>query len=79
MPTVRLKFETDFSTEERAKIKEWGVMKKQAKPPQDVTDKYLFSQHLAHFHSTLKYARKGAEMKKVWDQWWKDNKHKYQQ
>ena len=77
MPIVRLKSQTDFSTDERAKIKEWGITRRQMMPPQDVTEKYLFHQHHHHFHSTLNYVRKGCELKNVWDSWWKDNKHKY--
>ena len=78
-PSIRLKSETAFSEEERKMIKQWGMDKKKSTPPQDVTDRYLFSQHLNYFYNSgkLPYARKGGELKNVWENWWKDNKGKY--
>ena len=42
MPVQKRKSEIDFSPDERAKIKEWGIAKKKVIPPQDVTERYLF-------------------------------------
>lgn len=70
------KIEIAFSQDERAKIKEWGIARKKMIPPQDVTEKYLYKQHINHFYQTLHYGRKGCELKNVWDSWWKDNKSK---
>ena len=76
MPIVRLKSEIDFSADERRMIKEWGKSKKQLSHSQEVSEKYLFQQHFQHFHAILNYARKGSELKSVWDNWWKDNKNR---
>lgn len=76
-PVQKSKSELPFSFDERAKIKEWGNAKKTMFPPQDVTEHYLFNQHLNHYYSTLQYTRKGSELKEVWNNYWKDNKHKH--
>jgi len=77
MPVQKSKIEIAFSQEERAKIKEWGIDRKKLVPPQDVTEKYLYRQHIDHFYPTLHYGRKGCELKIVWDSWWKENRSKY--
>ncbi len=71
--------DSGFSEDERTMIHQWGLTNKQKTPPQDVTAQYLSREHRNHFYTLLGYARYGEELKKVWDNWWKANKHKRKQ
>jgi hypothetical protein len=76
-PTIRLKSDTPFTDTERSMIKQWGLDMKKSTPPRDVTDRYLFNQHFQYFYTTLGFARRGSELKNVWDSWWKDHKKNF--
>jgi len=68
---VKSKNEVEFSEEERKMIKQWGNEK-----VGDVTDSYLFRMHKEHFYPTLQYARPREELKKVWDNYKREQRKK---